>query len=113
MQDAIPSQKKIEETLYNFGSNHTGGKMHDSSQKLFIWKEKAYFSEQNLAIWERRGGSQGVGHLVWVPCVYGTHQECQTALLYVWLHTCISVEAVDGHELHDVCSEFWSQTDEK
>ncbi len=59
MQDAIQSQKKIEESLYNFGCDHTGGKMHGCSQKLFIWKEKAYFSEQNLAIWEQRGGVAG------------------------------------------------------
>lgn len=54
MQDAIQLQKRLCIILV---MTTLGGKMHDSSQKLFIWKEKAYFSEQNLAIWDRRGGS--------------------------------------------------------
>ena len=94
IQVAIQTLKKIEESLCNFGCDHTGGKkMPDSSQKLFIWKEKAYFSEQNLAVWERRGGSQGVGYVVRLPCVYGIHQECQTALvsLSLSLSVCVCV----------------------
>lgn len=77
MQDAIQSQKKIEESLYNFGHDHTGGKNARLWPKIIYLKRKGLFLRTKPSHFgEARGGRKGVSHLVRVPCVYGTHQEC-------------------------------------
>lgn len=40
MQDAIQSLKKIEETLYNFGCNHTGEKCMTPAKNYLFEKKK-------------------------------------------------------------------------
>lgn len=85
-------------------------KMHDSSQKLFIWKEKAYFSEQNLAIWERWRG-WGVGHralATWLEWpVFTAHTRNVKRLCAL----CLCLKALAYRKLNTISIQVRSQTD--
>lgn len=67
MQDAIQSQKKIEESLYNFGCDHTGGKNAWLQPKIIYLKRKGLFLRTKPShLGEARGGRRASA--TWLEC---------------------------------------------
>lgn len=113
MQDAIQSQKKIEESLYNFGCDHTGGKNAWLQPKIIYLKRKGLFLRTKPShLGEARGGRRASA--TWLECPVFTGHTRNVKPPYsayvcvcVWEGCCFMLDWMLSAFL------FWSGNDEK